>query len=151
GRTSAGKVTEPKGLGSGTVTGSHVYANAGIYRVTLTVTDSHKHSGKATAAQYVVVYNPSAGSITGNGTITSPPGAVPGNPKLTGKATFQLSAGYAANSAVPSGKLVLTFQAANLSFQSTSLDWLVVSGGTAWYEGTGTLKGSGNYGFLAAA
>jgi RHS repeat-associated protein len=151
GKTSAGKVTEPKGSGSGTVTGSHIYANPGIYRVTLTVTDAHKHSGKATAAQYVIVYNPSGGSITGNGTITSPPGAVPGNPKLTGKASFQLNAGYAANSAVPSGKLVLTFQAANVSFQSTSLDWLVVSGGTAWYEGTGTLNGSGTYGFLAAA
>jgi RHS repeat-associated protein len=151
GRTSAGKVTEPKGSGSGSVPGSHIYANPGIYRVTLAVTDAHKHSGKATAAQYVVVYNPSGGSIIGNGTITSPPGAVPGNPKLTGKASFQLSAGYAANSAVASGKLVLVFQAAKLSFQSTSLDWLVVSGGTAWYEGTGTLKGSGSYGFLVAA
>jgi RHS repeat-associated protein len=151
GRTSAGKVTEPKGSRSGSVTGSHIYANPGIYRVTLTVTHVHKHSGKATAAQYAIVYNPSGGSITGNGTITSTPGAVPGNKKLTGKATFQLSAGYAGNGTIPSGKLAVTFQAAHLSFQSTSLDWLVVSGGAAWYEGTGTLNGSGTYAFLAAA
>ena len=57
--------------------------------------------------------------------------------KLTGKATFQLSASYASNGTVPSGSLMLTFTAAHLSFKSTSLDWLVVSGGTVWCQGTG--------------
>jgi RHS repeat-associated protein len=151
GKASDGKVTESKGSGSGTVTGSHIYANPGLYRVTLTVTDAHKRSGKSAAAQYIVVYNPTAGSLTGNGTITSPAGAVPTNPKLTGKATFQLSATYAANSTMPSGRLVFTFQPANLSFQTTSLDWLVVSGGTAWYQGTGTVNGTGSFRFLVAA
>jgi len=149
GKTTAGKVTESKG--SGTVTGSHIYAGPGLYRVTLTVTDVHKRAGKATAAQTVAVYNPAGGSITGSGTITSPPGAVPSSPKLTAKATFQLSAKYASNSTVPSGKLVFTLQAAHLSFQSTSLDWLVVSGGTAWYQGTGTVNGAGSFGFLVSA
>jgi len=151
GKTTAGKVTEPKGSGTGTIAGSHIYAGPGLYRVTLTVTDAHKRAGKATAAQTVVVYNPSAGSITGNGTITSPRGAVPSSPKLTGKATFQLSAKYASARTVPSGTLVMTFQAAHLSFQSTSLDWLVLSGSTAWYQGTGTVNGAGSFRFLVSA
>jgi len=82
GTTLAGKVTESNG--SGSVSGSHVYAAAGFYRVTLTVTDTHKRSGSATAAEALVVYNPTAGSITGKGAITSPAGAVASNPKLTG-------------------------------------------------------------------
>jgi RHS repeat-associated protein len=149
GTTSVGKVTESNG--SGTVIGNHLYAAPGLYRVTLTVTDARKASGKTTAAQFIAVYNPGGGSMSGKGTFTSPRGAVAANPKLTGKATFQLSAKYSSNGSVPGGNLVVAFQAAHLNFQSTSLDWLVVSGGTAWLQGTGTNNGSGTYGFLAAA
>jgi len=52
---------------------------------------------------------------------------------------------------VPSGSLTLTFTASHLNFQSTSLDWLVVSGGTIWCQGTGTVNGAGSYKFRVAA
>jgi PKD repeat protein len=136
---------------SGSISGSHVYRTAGIYRVTVTVTDTQGGSGNAASAQNIVVYDPAAGSITGKGTFISPQGAVPNNPSLTGKATFRFSAKYAPHSMIPSGTLVLNFNADRLSFHSTSLDWLVVSGGTAWYEGTGTVNGAGSFGFLVSA
>jgi hypothetical protein len=40
---------------------------------------------------------------------------------------------------------------ADLEFHSTSYDWLVIAGPKAMYKGTGTINGSGNYGFLLSA
>src|SRR5262249_50183684 len=137
GVTSAGTVTESNG--SGSVADSHVYATAGIYQVTLTVTDQLGASVKATVFQDVVVYDPAAGSVTGRGRILSTPGTVANNPALTGKATFKLTARYAANDSVLSGQLVLKLKAAHLIFQSSELDWLVISGGTISIQGSGTL------------
>jgi hypothetical protein len=89
--TSAGTVTEASG--SGSVTGSHGYTSDGVYTVTLTVTDKDGASGQS-VFQYVVVYNPSAGFVTGGGWITSPAGAYAANPALTGPANFGFSVRY---------------------------------------------------------
>ena len=40
---------------------------------------------------------------------------------------------------------------ANLNFQSTSYQWLVIAGAKAQYKGFGTINGSGDYGFLLTA
>jgi hypothetical protein len=40
---------------------------------------------------------------------------------------------------------------ANLEFHSTSYQWLVVAGAKAQYKGSGTMNGSGEYGFLLTA
>jgi hypothetical protein len=68
-----------------------------------------------------------------------------------GQVRFRLAAKYAGDRTVPQGQTILQFKAMHRTFRSTSLDWLVVSGGTAWYEGTGTINGAGSYGFLVAA
>jgi uncharacterized delta-60 repeat protein len=137
--------------GSGSIAGTHVYTAAGIYQVTLTVIDLPGFSSTSASGQIVAVYKPGGGSITGSGTIKSPPGSVSSNRMLTGKATFQLNARYNQNSGVPIGMFALNFQAANLSFRSTSLTWLAVLQGTAWFEETGTLGGAGSFGVLVSA
>jgi hypothetical protein len=46
---------------------------------------------------------------------------------------------------------VFQFKATHRTFQSTALDWLVISGDIARLEGTGTINGAGSYRFLVAA
>jgi len=148
GTTSSGTVTESSG--SGTAAGTHTYTSAGIYTVILTVTD--KDGGKDTAIyQYVVVYDPYGGFVTGGGWINSPPGAYVPDPSLTGKATFGFVSKYQKGTTVPVGQTEFQFKVANLNFHSTSYEWLVVAGSKAIYKGEGTINGAGSYGFLLSA
>jgi hypothetical protein len=149
GTTSSGSVSQTGT--TGTVTGSHSYTTDGVFTVTLTVTDSKGGGATTSVFQYVVVYNPSAGFVTGGGFITSPAGAYPANPTLTGKATFGFNAKYKSGDTVPSGNTEFQFPAANLNFHATSYDWLVITTNQAQYQGSGTINGAGNYGFLVTA
>lgn len=148
GTTSAGVVSE--GAGGGSVSGSHAYAAAGVYTLTVTVTDA---SGNAASAiyQYVVVYDPIAGFVTGAGFIQSPAGAYPADPTLAGKAHFGFVAKYQQGANTPTGNTNFRFQAAGLSFESASYDWLVVAGANAKYKGVGTLDGVAGHAFLLTA
>src|SRR5262249_58502429 len=101
--------------------------------------------------QYVVVYDPSAGFVTGGGWINSPAGAYPANPGLTGKATFGFVSKYQSGNSVPTGNTEFQFRAGDFNFKSTSYDWLVVGGAKARFKGTGTVNGSGSYGFMLTA
>lgn len=146
--SSTGTVNESNG--DGTVSGSHTYTSAGIYAPSLTVTD--KDGGADTAScMYVVVYDPSAGFVTGGGWIMSPAGAYMADLSLTGKATFGFVSKYKKGANVPDGNTEFQFHAAGLDFSSTSYQWLVVGGAKATYKGFGTINGTGNYGFLLAA
>ena len=118
GTTSAGTVTE--GNGAGTVAGSHVYAAPGVYRVTVTVSDAYDNSGQA-VYEYVVVYDPNAGFVTGGGWIDSPAGAYAADPALAGKATFGFVAKYQKGANVPNGNTEFQFQAGNLNFKTVEL------------------------------
>src|SRR5207247_1617835 len=69
GTTSSGTLAEANG--TGTVAGTHSYTAAGTYTVMLTVTDRGGKSGRETL-QWVVVYDPNAGFVTGGGWINSP-------------------------------------------------------------------------------
>lgn len=146
GATSPGAVTETNG--SGTVQASHIYTAAGVYTLGLIVTDGDGISVAALPFQYVVVYDPSAGFITGGGWYTSPAGACPATPSASGKLHFGIDVKYQAGATVPSGSTQLTVQECNLSFQSTGYQWLVIAGTSAQFKGTGTINGSGNYTFL---
>jgi hypothetical protein len=46
---------------------------------------------------------------------------------------------------------VFEFQTASFKFQSTSYDWLVISGAKAQYRGSGSINGAGDVGFLLSA
>jgi len=63
GSTTNGTVTETAQSGSGSCSATHTYAGPGVYTVTTTVTDDDGGPGSATTQ--VVVYDPSAGFITG--------------------------------------------------------------------------------------
>jgi len=142
GSSSPGVVTETNG--SGSVAGSHAYTAAGIYTVTLTVTD--KDGGQGHSTYESVVYDPN-GVVTGNGWINSPAGAYKANPKLTGMASFGFVANYNRGATVPTGATEFHFPVGNLNFYARSYQWLVVTGARAQCKGTGTINGTGNYGF----
>jgi hypothetical protein len=99
----------------------------------------------------VVIYDPSAGFVTGGGWINSPTGAYVANPSLTGKANFGFNAKYQKGSNVPDGQTEFQFQVGNVNFHSTEYEWLVISGYKAQYRGSGTINNSGSYGFLLTA
>jgi hypothetical protein len=149
GATSAGTTTETGG--SGTASGSHTYANPGIYTISVTVTDSGSLSGSATADHYVVIYDPNGGFVTGGGWINSPVGAYVPSPSLTGKATFGFVSKYQKGANAPSGNTEFQFQAAGLNFHATLFDWLTIAGARAQYKGSGTINGAGNFSFMLTA
>ncbi len=132
------------------VSGLHVYDTPGVYTVTLTVVDN---DGGAAAAdfQYVVVYDPEGGFVTGGGWIWSPAGAYTPDPLLTGKATFGFVSKYKKGATIPTGQTEFQFHAGDLNFKSTSYEWLVIAGARAQYKGVGTINGEGEYRFMLTA
>ena len=119
---------------------------AGVYN--LQVHGSDELGNVASEKSIVlVVYDPE-GVATGDGSITSPIGAYTADPPLTGKAKFKFDVQYQKGDKVPTGQTEFMFPAADMTFKSTSHDWLVVSEAKARCKGTGTINGSGKYGFL---
>ena len=144
GASSPGVMTETNG--SGSVAGSHTYTAAGIYTITLTVTDKDGGQGHS-VNESMVVYDPN-GVVTGNGWIKSPAGTYKANPQLTGMSSFGFVANYNRGATVPTGATEFHLPAGNLNFYATSYQWLVVTGARAQCKGTGSINGTGNYGFM---
>jgi len=146
--TKVGTVNE----GTGAVTATYTFANAGVYTVRLTVKDQCGDSGTATQVggfgAMVVIYDPNAGFVTGGGWITSPPGAYTASPSFIGKANFGFVSKYKKGQSTPTGETEFQFQVANFNFHSTSYDWLVIAGAKAQYKGSGTINNAGDYGFI---
>jgi hypothetical protein len=142
-------VTTTVTAGTGSCTGTHIYAAPGVYTVTVTVT-----GGSATATsefRFVVVYDRTSGFVTGGGWITSPPGAFVAAPDLTGRANFGFVSKYTHSAKLPSGQTQFQFSLADFNFHSTTYQWLVVSGARAQFKGVGTVNAAGNFGFLLTA
>ena len=135
----------------GSANGSHVYNQAGVFTVTMTVTDKDNGVSNTQIFQYVVVYNPDGGFVTGGGWINSPAGAYASDPALTGKANFGFVSKYKKGATIPTGQTQFQFKAGNLNFHSSAYDWLVIAGARAQYKGTGTINGSGEYKFILTA
>nr|MCU0508041.1 PKD domain-containing protein [Anaerolineae bacterium] len=148
GTTSAGTVTP--GSGGGTVTGARTYAAAGVYTIKVTVTDSAGLSDES-IYEYVVIYNPDGGFVTGGGWITSPAGALVANPTATGRATFGFVSKYQKGKSVPDGQTRFQFRAGDFDFKSTAYEWLIISGARAQYKGSGEVDGVGGYKFILTA
>ena len=140
---------------TGAVTGQLCFTTAGVYRVKLEVTDQCGNTASAEQVggleAMIVVYDPTAGFVTGGGWIQSPAGAYAANPALTGKANFGFVSKYKKGQSTPTGETEFQFKAGDLNFHSTSYNWLVVSGSKAQFKGSGTINGSGDYGFLITA
>jgi hypothetical protein len=144
--TSTGTVDEE----AGTVTGTHPYTETGIYTVTLTVTDEASESDSL-EYQFIVVYDPEGGFVTGGGWIDSPAGAYRPDTSLSGKANFGFVSKYKKGSTTPTGNTEFQFKVADLNFHSDTYDWLVIAGDKAQFKGTGTINGAGEYKFILTA
>jgi len=103
--------------------------------------------GCGTATVWVVVYDPSAGFVTGGGWINVAPGSYPENPNMSGRANFGFNSKYKNGNGPPSGETEFNFQVANFNFHSESYSWLVVSTFKAQYRGTGSVNGVSGYDF----
>jgi hypothetical protein len=131
----------------GGATPSYTYDEAGIYDVCLTISDGMIDSEKV--CTIAVVYDPSAGFVTGGGWIDSPEGAYIPDPTLTGKANFGFVSKYKKGATEPTGQTEFQFQTADLNFHSDSYQWLVVTGSNyARFKGAGTINGEGDYKFM---
>ncbi len=121
---------------------TYSYSTAGIYTVCLTVNDGSLDS--VPACTLVVVYDPSAGFVTGGGWIDSPAGAYIADPSLAGKATFGFMSKYQKGASVPTGNTAFQFDLAGLSFSSGSYEWLVVNRAATYaqFKGTGLINGA---------
>lgn len=147
GPATTGVVTETNG--NGTCAASRTFTTVGLYNVTVTVTDDD--NGTATDTEFQVVYDPTAGYVSGAGFINSVAGSYPANPSLTGKATFAFNTRYKLNQTTPSGPTSFNFNVANLKFTGVVYEWLLVDAPTSQFKGTGQINNAGNYGFLVTA
>ena len=131
------------GITSTTETPSHAYAAVGIYDVCLTVNDGQEDSQNE-ACTLAVVYDPSAGFVTGSGWIDSPTGAYKLDETLSAKATFAFMSKYKKGASAPDGSTEFQFQTGGFYFYSTSYDWMLISKKdlTAQFKGSGKVNGA---------
>jgi hypothetical protein len=148
--SSPGVVTESNG--SGSCTAQHTYPQPGVYGVLVTVTDDDTGQTQS-KFEYIVVFDPNGGFVTGGGWIMSGDGAYAADPSATGKANFGFVSKYKKGSNIPEGQTEFQFKAGDLNFHSSAYDSgsLVVSNFKAQYKGTGTINGSGEYKFILTA
>jgi hypothetical protein len=145
---------------AGTCAQNHTYVAAGVYTITVTVCDNFTPTAGCDSKQVmVVVYDASAGFITGGGWINVTgadpvngyPGSFPANPTLSGRANFGFNSQYKKGATIPTGETEFQFQIANFNFHSENYSWLVVSGYKAQFKGTGTVNGVSGYDFTLTA
>jgi uncharacterized membrane protein len=129
---------------------AYTFNSAGVYSVLVNATDDD--GGPAPQATVmIVIFDPTAGFVTGGGWINSPAGAYVADTSMVGKANFGFVSKYQKGATIPTGQTEFQFHAGSLNFNSTSYQWLVVSGAKAQYKGSGTINGAGDYGFLLTA
>lgn len=129
------------------------FSSAGIYELCVRGTDAAGNTSDPVCT-LLAVYDPNAGFITGSGWIQSPVGACQltlACTTLSGHANFGFVANYKKKD-VPTGNTEFEFHAGGFEFNSDTYEWLVISGiHKAMFKGTGTVNGTGNYGFLLSA
>ena len=145
--SSSGGLTESGGTGS--VTGSHLCSLTGVFRALLYVTDDDAGSG-SDSFDYVVVYDPGTGFVTGGGWYSSAATAHKAKTPVAGKASFGFVSKYFKKATYPRGNTCFTLHGA-FQFKSTSLTLLTVAGPWAQYQGSGTVDGTQGYSFFLTA
>ena len=124
--------------GAGTIEAQHVYALPGVYEVSLTVVDQGSGASDVKAYRFVVIYDPTAGSVSGSGFFWSGSEARPSGPRWGTAAFFGYNAKYKRDATVPSGTTKLRLLG-DFYFKSTSYDYLIVNDAMAIAEGVGKI------------
>ncbi|OKL41402.1 hypothetical protein A3841_10095 [Pontibacter flavimaris] len=148
--------TTTQAISGSPISATYKYPQPGVYSVMLTVTD---YCGEriSTPYNYVVVYDPNGGFVTGGGWIDSPVGAMKDEKYgVTGRANFGFNAKYknGKNSTTEvEGHTNFQFTAGDLHFSSFEHEdmSLVIAGKKATYTGYGTVNGSGIHRFRVIA
>lgn len=122
----------------------------GVYDLCIRGIDVVDNTGQE-KCNLLVVYDPSGGFVTGGGWIISKAGAYTADTLLEGHANFGFVSKYQKGANIPTGETEFQFKEGNLNFKSTVYQWLVVAGVKAQYKGSGTINGTGDYGFLLTA
>jgi hypothetical protein len=121
----------------------HLYTETGVYEIKLTLFDDMYLATSTAVFRYVVIYDPSAGFVTGGGWFNSPAGAYVLKPELSGHATFGfISKFYRTRTGANEldGDTVFEFHTGNLRFESADYDWLVVNKTKAMFHGWGYIN-----------
>ena len=145
GTTGAGSGSHPNRICSSVLT----FLSAGVYDVDIQVTDGD--GGSDTETIQVIIYDPTAGFVTGGGWINAAGGSYTPDPSLSGKGTFGFVSKYVKNQTTPIGNTQFVFHAGNFNFHSTDYQFLIVNQNAtnAQFKGTGTVEGStGVYTFM---
>ena len=131
------------GAGSGSCTASHTYAAAGVYTIDVTVRDDD--TGSATSRyEFVVVFDPSAGFVTGGGWIVSPAGRLRRRPDAHRQGELRIRVQVQEGCDGARGGDGVPVQCASFNFHSTlSVARRLGSGAKAQFKGYGTVNGSG--------
>ena len=152
---------------------SHTYQLPGLYEVKVEAKDA---CGNIVTSIYepVVVYQPSETFVTGGGWFNSSLSAVrcmPGKSifdfiynnrnaykhdphikQLIVKAHFSFTVRHQINQTAPAGNVQFNIQKGGFNFSGNTFDWMVIIDDTqVIFQGSGTINGSGNYGFLISA
>ncbi len=94
---------------------------------------------------FFVVYDPKGGFATGGGWFNPDSNStLPG-----GRANFGFEAKYKNGNAT--GNLEFQYKDADINLKSMTIDWIVISGVSAQFQGTGTINGTGLYTFRVLA
>lgn len=125
-------------------TQDHTYEEAGVYTMEVTVTDDDGGSDSE-IYKFIVIYDPSAGFITGGGWIWSEAGWCRLDDlcaSAEAKANFGFISKYKKGAKVHTGNTEFNFSAGGLNFNSDTYEFLVINqGGTnAQYKGSVTIK-----------
>ena len=135
---------------SNTVTLNITLAPA-VYTITATVGGSFKSS--PSASLLVPVYDASTFATGGGYAVTTATTTPAGAIALPAgkKANFGFNVKYKSGTAIPTGSLLFQLKEGSIDLKATGVDWLVISGGRAEFQGTATINGSGAYAFRIIA
>jgi hypothetical protein len=116
------------GASAGSCGRTHRFNRAGMFTLSVAVTDDDGASDSATVM--IVVYDPAAGFVNANGSVASPAGSYADAAGVSGDGWFHLAARYYNNGTVPTGEARTWLNNTGFRFGTVgdaSLEWLVVT------------------------
>lgn len=129
------------------IQGEYIYPEPGLYNVTLIITDICGNTDRETS-EYLVIYDPCNGHVTGGGVITSAAGDLLSNIKLKSDANFGFEVKYDGAFVDSTSQLTFHIKEAKITLKSSKMDWLMIHNAQAVFSGKGTINGAGQYTFI---